>query len=167
MIQSAHRIRSYKQADLQMGLTSGGIEGLHAVVLDEDEERVLHLPRRELEAADDLLQRQRAVAEQAAAHLLREGIGRRRLGHTSTRRRRRSARGGGEYEANDGRGGGREKGGEAYGYEGAEVVGDDGDGEEDPVLRHHGRRRRGLAPPRLNPRGKGGEKGVGMGVVGV
>lgn len=94
MIQSAHRIRSYKQADLQMGLTSGGIEGLHAVVLDEDEERVLHLPRRELEAADDLLQRQRAVAEQAAAHLLREGIGRRRLGHTSTRRRRRSARGG-------------------------------------------------------------------------
>lgn len=91
MIQSAHRIRSYKQADLQMGLTSGGIEGLHAVVLDEDEERVLHLPRRELEAADDLLQRQRAVAEQAAAHLLREGIGRRRLGHTSTRRRRRSA----------------------------------------------------------------------------
>lgn len=111
MIQSAHRIRSYKQADLQMGLTSGGIEGLHAVVLDEDEERVLHLPRRELEAADDLLQRQRAVAEQAAAHLLREGIGRRRLGHTSTRRRRRSARGGGEYEANDGRGGGREKGG--------------------------------------------------------
>lgn len=95
MIQSAHRIRSYKQADLQMGLTSGGIEGLHAVVLDEDEERVLHLPRRELEAADDLLQRQRAVAEQAAAHLLREGIGRRRLGHTSTRRRRRSARGGG------------------------------------------------------------------------
>lgn len=95
MIQSAHRIRSYKQADLQMGLTSGGIEGLHAVVLDEDEERVLHLPRRELEAADDLLQRQRAVAEQAAAHLLREGIGRRRLGHTSTRRRRRRARGGG------------------------------------------------------------------------
>lgn len=88
-------------------ISSGGIEGLHAVVLDEDEERVLHLPRRELEAADDLLQRQRAVAEQAAAHL---------------------------------------------GYEGAEVVGDDGDGEEDPVLRHHGRRRRGLAPPRLNPR---------------
>lgn len=94
-----------------MGLTSGGMEGLHAVVLDEDEERVLHLPRRELEAADDLLQRQRAVAEQAAAHLLREGIGRRRLGHTSTRRRRRSAGGGGEYEANNGRGGGREKGG--------------------------------------------------------
>ena len=27
----------------------------------------------------------------------------------------------------------------AYGYEGAEVVGDDADGEEDAVLRHHGR----------------------------
>ena len=27
----------------------------------------------------------------------------------------------------------------AYGYEGAQVVGDDADGEEDAVLRHHGR----------------------------
>ena len=27
----------------------------------------------------------------------------------------------------------------AYGYEGAEVVGDDADGEEDAVLRYHGR----------------------------
>jgi len=63
-------------------------------VLDENEEGVFHLPRRELEAADDLMQRQRAVAQEAAAHL---------------------------------------------GYEGTEVVGDDADGEEDAVLRHHGR----------------------------
>lgn len=67
-------------------------------MLDEDEEGVLHLPRREPEAADDLLQRQRAVAQEAAAHL---------------------------------------------GYEGAEVIGDDADGEEDAVLRHHGREPRG------------------------
>ena len=45
-------------------------------MLDENEEGVLHLPRRELEAADDLMQRQRAVAQEAAAHLLRKGIGR-------------------------------------------------------------------------------------------
>lgn len=72
----------------------GSRVGLDAVVLDEDEEGVLHLPRREFEAADDLLQRQRAVAQEAAAHL---------------------------------------------GYEGAEVVGDDADREEDAVLRRHGR----------------------------
>ena len=42
-------------------------------MLDEDEEGVFHLPRRELEAADDLMQRQRAVAQEAAAHLLRKG----------------------------------------------------------------------------------------------
>jgi hypothetical protein len=48
-------------------------------VLDEDEEGVLHLPRRELDAADNLLQRKRAVAQEAADHLLR---GRNRvLGH--------------------------------------------------------------------------------------
>jgi hypothetical protein len=42
-------------------------------VLDEDEERVLHLPSREPDAAHDLRQRQRSVAEEAFAHLLREG----------------------------------------------------------------------------------------------
>lgn len=65
-------------------------------MLDEDEERVLHLPSREPDAAHDLRQRQRSVAEEAFAHLS---------------------------------------------YEGAEVVGDEVYGEEDAVLRHHGRRR--------------------------
>lgn len=72
---------------------SGACVGLDAVVLNEDEEGVLHLPGRELEAADDLLQRQRTVAQKAATH---------------------------------------------FGYDGAEVVGDDVNGEEDAVLRHHG-----------------------------
>jgi len=59
--------------DFADGLAYRGREGLDAVVLDENEEGVLHLPRRELEAADDLMQRQRAVAQEAAAHLLRKG----------------------------------------------------------------------------------------------
>ena len=66
-------------------------------MLDEDEERVLHLPLRELETAHNLRQLQRPVAEEAVAHLR---------------------------------------------YEGAEVVGYEARGEEDAVLRHHGRRRR-------------------------
>ena len=59
--------------DFTDGLASRGREGLDAVVLDENEEGVFHLPRRELQAADDLMQRQRAVAQEAAAHLLRKG----------------------------------------------------------------------------------------------
>jgi hypothetical protein len=42
-------------------------------VLDEDEERVLQVVPRELEAARNLRQLQRSVAEEAFAHLLREG----------------------------------------------------------------------------------------------
>ena len=38
------------------GLAYRGREGLDAVVLDENEEGVFHLPPRELEAADDLMQ---------------------------------------------------------------------------------------------------------------
>ena len=47
----------------------------------------------------------------------------------------------GEYARNDGEGrrSRRRERRRAYGYEGAEVVGDDADGEEDAVLRHHGR----------------------------
>jgi hypothetical protein len=41
-------------------------------MLDEDEEGVLHLPRRERDVADDLLQRKRATAQEAVEHLLRE-----------------------------------------------------------------------------------------------
>ena len=58
--------------DFADGLAYRGREGLDAVVLDENEEGVFHLPRRELQAADDLMQRQRAVAQEAAAHLLRK-----------------------------------------------------------------------------------------------
>jgi hypothetical protein len=76
-------------------LASGGREGLDAVVLDEDEEGVLHLPRREMDAADNLLQRKRAVTQEAVDHLLR---GRdRALGHgiRAARVRRASERNGG------------------------------------------------------------------------
>lgn len=67
-------------------------------MLDEDEERVLQVLPRELEAARNLRQLQRSVAEEAFAHLS---------------------------------------------YKGPEVVGDEAYGEEDAVLRHHGRQRRG------------------------
>jgi hypothetical protein len=98
-------------------------------VLNEDEEGVLHLPGRELEAADDLLQRQRTVAQKAATHFLRKrGPGVRVLGQRIRASLRERARNGGERR-------GRRW---AYGYDGAEVVGDDVNGEEDAVLRHHG-----------------------------
>jgi hypothetical protein len=93
-------------------------------VLDEDEEGVLHLPRRELDAADNLLQRKRAVKQEAVDHLLR---GRdRALGHGTRAARKRK-----EWRER------RER--TAYRYEGAEVVRDNAYGEEDAVLRHHGR----------------------------
>jgi hypothetical protein len=56
-------------------------------VLDEDEEGVLQVVSRELEAARNLGQLQRAVAEEAVAHLLREEIRGQELGrqtHGST-----------------------------------------------------------------------------------
>lgn len=52
---------------------SGACVGLNAVVLNENEEGVLHLPGREFEAADDILQRQRAVAQKAATHFGYDG----------------------------------------------------------------------------------------------
>jgi hypothetical protein len=79
-IRSSHIVKGFAYG---LGLAFGGREGLDAVVLDEDEERVLHLPSREPDAAHDLRQRQRAVAEEALAHLLREGIRKQQqeLGH--------------------------------------------------------------------------------------
>jgi len=99
-------------------------------VLNEDEEGILHLPGRELEAADDLQQRQRAVAQKAATHFLRKrGPGGRVLGQRIRASLRERARNGRERRR------GRRR---PYGYDGAEVVGDDVIGEEDAVLRHHG-----------------------------
>jgi hypothetical protein len=57
-------------------------------VLDEDEEGVLQVVSRELEAARNLRQLQRAVAEEAVEDLLREGIRRQDLGHQKTAARR-------------------------------------------------------------------------------
>jgi len=124
-----HQIRCYKQGFAEE-LASGACVGLDAVVLNEDEEGVLHLPGRELEAADDLLQRQRTVAQKAATHFLRKrGPGVRVLGQRIRASLRERARNGGERRR------GRRR---PYGYDGAEVVGDDVNGEEDAVLRHHG-----------------------------
>lgn len=57
-------------------------------MLNENEEGVLHLPGREFEAADDILQRQRAVAQKAATHFLwKKGLGWRVLGRACEERR--------------------------------------------------------------------------------
>jgi hypothetical protein len=102
-------------------------------VLDEDEERVLQVVPRELEAVRNLRQLQRSVAEEAFAHLLREGdraAGVRSQGITRAAVGRKMAGGGGGGEG-------------TYCYEGPEVIGDEAGGEGDAMLRHHGRRRRG------------------------
>ena len=99
-------------------------------MLNEDEEGILHLPGRELEAADDLQQRQRPMAQKTATHFLRKrGPAGRVLGQRIRASLRERARNGGERRR------GRRR---PYGYDGAEVVGDDVNSEEDAVLRHHG-----------------------------
>ena len=56
-------------------------------MLDEDEERVLQVVSRELEAARNLQQLQRPVAEEAFTHLLREGMRQHEIGVRASRKR--------------------------------------------------------------------------------